>query len=106
MKDCAAQAEKVGPGEAAVNKGNYDNHYSPKYDRCYVRISWTISQGEPVSGLGVRLIDAFEHSTIAVSTITSPESKANCFVESTDRQLIKVVDCSAAAAFIYDHMSN
>jgi hypothetical protein len=99
MKDCATQAEKVGPGEAGANKGSYNNHYSPKYDRCFVRITWIIrGPGEQVSGEGIRLFDAFEHSTVAISYVTSPASKISCFVD--DRS----VDCSEARDFISDHM--
>jgi hypothetical protein len=102
MKDCAVQAEKVGPGEADVNKGSYSNHYSPKYNRCYLRISWLIKQGDEVSGQGLRLVDAFEHNTIALYQISvgPSESKPVCFVD------VGQVDCSAAKDFISEHMRN
>jgi hypothetical protein len=102
MKDCAAQAERVGPGEAEINKGNYVNHYSPKYDRCFVKISWVIRQGEEIKGQGARLVDAFEHDTIALSQTTFPpsESKNVCFVPSG------IVGCSEAKDFISEHMRN
>ena len=75
MRECAAQAEKVRPGEAAENSGIYTNHYSPKYDRCYVRITWVIKKGEKVLGQRIRLLDAFEHDTMALSFV--PSSKYN-----------------------------
>jgi len=103
MKDCAAQAEKVGPVEAEANNGSYTNHYSAKYDRCYVRITWLLKgQGEEVSEIGERLVDAFEHDTKALSLTPQPQpgSKKGCFVDGGTG------DCAAASDFISEHMRN
>lgn len=108
MKDCAAQAEKAGPREAEVNKGSYNNHYSPKYDRCYVRVSSKIQNGEQVSGQGIRLVDAFERNTVAAFAETFPPSKSriSCFVDEGRSDGLTTVDCSAAKDFIFEHMRN
>ncbi len=103
MKDCAIQAEKVGPNEAEANKGGFTNHYSPKYDRCYIRISWiTLSADQSVSGQGLRLLDAFEHDSVAVfiETFSPPQAKAFCMVDDNP------ADCSKAKGFIAEHMQN
>jgi hypothetical protein len=78
----------------------YVNHYSPKYDRCYVRISSIIQKAGRVSDLGIRLIDAFEYNTVAVFKATVPASKNLCLADDT------VVDCQVARDFISDHMRN
>lgn len=100
MKECAAQAEKIGPGEAAANKGTYTNHYSPKYDRCYVKVSWVMKEDQKISGQGDRLIDAFERDTIALYQVTFSESKSLCFMPNG------VAECSEVKDFIFEHMRN
>jgi hypothetical protein len=100
MKDCAAQAEKIGPSEAEPNKGSYSNHYNPKLGRCFVKITWLTRQGSEISGLGVRLVDAFEHDTVALFQVTFPESesKSPCSIGTTQ------AGCASVKDFIADRM--
>jgi hypothetical protein len=108
MKDCAAQAEKIGPGEAEANKGTYTNHYSRKYGRCFLKISWTTEKDGGVLTRGYRLIDAFEHTNIAVYQASLPESESKtvCYIDSPSGLVIDIVACSVARDFIVEHMRN
>jgi hypothetical protein len=54
-KDCAAQAEKWEKEALQSPDISYDHHYSPKYDRCYVRTT-----GAAPGAGGRDLYDAFE----------------------------------------------
>jgi hypothetical protein len=61
-----------------------------------------IKHGEETVGQGIRLVDAFEHDTIALfqTTPATPESKNFCFAPGG------TVDCSIADSFISLHMRN
>src|SRR5215475_13014923 len=66
MKDCTARADKVVAAElqSLGHTGAYNssNHYSPKYNRCYVRFQ--IVEKNPAR-VYTRLIDAFEGDDVA-----------------------------------------
>ena len=98
MKDCAAQAEKVGPVQAEANKGTYTNHYSPKYGRCFLRIVWWSSD----SVRNIRLMDAYEHENLALYQPGHPDtgSKDACLL------LTAVAECSVVWDFIAERMRN
>lgn len=132
-KECAAQAEKVmadrdrrlaafgGPGSGA---DEWENHYSRKYDRCFISAYYFISSKKPyVKGspsFSTLLIDAFERSTVARSAgILRPEfacgdaeKPAECeqAVRSLNKRVCQIndkeADCEKAASFISEHMKD
>jgi hypothetical protein len=111
MKDCTARADKI-VADQLRDSGHVDgydssNHYSPKYNHCYVRFTiYSISSrqkdGTPKGFAHTTLIDAYEGDDLA--TIHEPmndkESRAWCTIGGSSDS------CPAAWAFIDDHMHN
>jgi hypothetical protein len=110
-QQCADQAEKamaahVAPRDQLVT---WNNHYSPKYDKCFIEIRHMVRIVGPnpthtnviytgeVRWLGSELQDAFERSELAWFT---PIEKQVCRVEG------ETVDCVRARNFIAEHMKN
>jgi hypothetical protein len=92
-RECADQAERtvaemnrraIAAGGSAFTE--WSNHYSPKYARCFVRALATATE--------VTLIDAFERSVLAVSSVGA------CRIDGND------ADCSEVEQFIADRTKN
>lgn len=96
----AAASGQVQGHWQATHDSHSPNHYSPKYDRRYVRISLIVQEAGRVSAQDIRLIDAFELSTVARFRATVPASKNLCLADDS------VVDCQVAKDFISEHMRN
>jgi hypothetical protein len=96
-RECAAQSEKLvseydKDGQArGFPKTVWQNHYSPKYERCFLKIF-----AAPASRRMMMLQDPFERSTVAVWDLDN----SSCEIESEKS------DCVAAFNFIADHMKN
>lgn len=107
-KDCAAQAEKLmayfNSRSSDGGSSDWQNHYSPKYDKCFVSASYTLSEkdrgGKPGPFFLTMLYDAFERSTLAKSATGEKTEAWGC------RILEKYVDCGEAEKFITEHMKN
>jgi hypothetical protein len=112
-KECASQAEKLVSAAIVAGDKNdspwkmaeWSNHYSPKYFRCFVHVSYTSTvaaqrQGEPVARDD--LWDAFERSILASSAFGGSESKKSFYCV-VDR---KIVPCEEADQFIQERMKN
>lgn len=75
-KECASQAEKMiaeWPSRTGSAPADWNNHYSPKYDKCFVKLSFfTKSQDEKVfpTLFSAGLYDAFERSAPLASSCT------------------------------------
>jgi len=126
-KECSVQAEKV-MGEIdqrAVADGrprstDWNNHYSPKYLRCFVSASYFAGKSAVKGGplFSATLLDAFERSIIASSAsggdphvmCRSETDPAECeqIAKSLWKILCKIDDketsCAVAEAFIEEHM--
>ena len=101
-KECAAQAEKV----MTEKPGSWENHYSPKYDRCFI----SKIQSAPGKGAGKdypevvnQLVDAFERTTLAQWVSDYPHSEGplngvSCHID------YQPVGCANVARFIAEHM--
>jgi len=95
-KECAAQAEKlVAEWERdGLAKGFpkviWTNHYSPKYNRCFIEAFF-----DPSTRVS-SLIDAFERSTLASCDFANEY----CTID------IEKVDCVKVYDFIKEHMKN
>ena len=88
IKECTAQVEKM-----RGQHNNAQNHYSPKYDKCFVRV--VEAGGFFEKSASTLLLDAFEGSIRAISAFTGP-----CYVGG------KEADCAKAEEFIADAMTN
>jgi hypothetical protein len=88
IKECTAQVEKTRGGHNSAQ-----NHYSPKYDRCFVRVEE--AGGFFQKTASTLLLDAFEGSIRAIAAFTGP-----CYLGG------KEADCAKAEEFIADAMTN
>lgn len=109
-RQCAEQAEKVVKREQArlgPDSSVYDseNHYSAKFERCYVRITYLFRHPNRAAGIPLfrdELSDAFENRILA----SFAEGVSN-----TDSSFCRVKDgsddqtCRAARAFIDERMN-
>jgi hypothetical protein len=129
-KECSVQAEKVMANldQQSVARGgtpasSWTNHYSPKYNRCFIRGEYLLDAKSTVKGgpfAYARLLDAFERSALAVTAYglsshlacrseSNPDEceqsaalawKIFCKIDDED------VDHATAEAFITEHMKN
>lgn len=116
-KECASQAEKV-MDERFRRLGrapeDWTNHYSPKYEKCFVAL---VDHTGPSEGGGLFfsrwLFDAFERS----SNLAYFRDKPICVGACSEQMEIliksapcsiggKTVDCGEAQSFISEHMKN
>ena len=103
-KECAAQAEKVMAEWRlrAPALTDWHNHYSRKYDRCFIEAFFFFPDGGPgkaIPALSNGLMDAFERSILADSASVGP-ADGFCHIDE------KPADCAKAASFISEHMKN
>ncbi|HEY6345103.1 MAG TPA: hypothetical protein VIY49_26700 [Bryobacteraceae bacterium] len=124
-KECAAQAEKVVADRdrrtAAFggHSADWTNHYSPKYNRCFVTVLYMADPKTAVKGAPVFnsfLIDAFERSSVASSACCgSPEILCHSGEDAESCRRIwqsackiedQETDCEKAKQFIEEHMKN
>ena len=85
----------------------WQNHYSPKYGRCYVQVSYINRRAKTDRELPLfydELMDAFEARLLAVCTDASNAGAFMfCRVEGDENRRS---DCRACRQFIRDHMDN
>jgi hypothetical protein len=83
-KECAAQAEKIvaeWPRRTGATPEDWHNHYSPKYDKCFVTLYFSeLSKDEKIypSYFSTALFDAFERSAPIASTCTLLRGNSDC----------------------------
>jgi hypothetical protein len=103
MKECAAQAEKTrgkDNSDENMEEGRV-NHYSPKYDRCFIRVVHVARNAKVKAGgffertTSTLLLDAFEGSIGAMVPFAGP-----CYLGG------KEANCAKAEEFIADAMAN
>jgi hypothetical protein len=110
-KECAAQAEKVMRWLYSNDpKVIWQNHYSPKYDRCFLKTSRELDAKKVEEWTGTLsetdLYDAFERSMLATFVTAVPASpRFEVFCEIDDKEKIRE-DCEAATDFITKHMKD
>lgn len=123
MKDCAAQADQIvnqtivaaaqkrlGVAINTPSLSNWDtdasilgwgNHYSSKYERCYVAVS-AISHSGQSPWSYEEVYDAFESKSLVIYT-DNHENASFCKIFGDNST---TGNCNAARAFIDDHMKN
>jgi hypothetical protein len=129
MKDCAEQAVKAmveldrqNMSRGARASDGWSNHYSPKYNRCFVKAEYiAATDKDAVKGgpfLRTRLIDAFELANVALSsTGVSPEvlcrldvDPKECERRASGLWICQIEeeksDCAKVEQFINEHMKN
>jgi hypothetical protein len=129
-KECSAQAEKIMAerDQQSVARGStpastWSNHYSPKYNRCFIKAEYFLDAKSIVKGgpFGyAQLLDAFERSILAV-TAYGVSSHLACRSEPNPEEceqnaalawkiFSKIdsedTDRATAKAFITEHMKN
>jgi hypothetical protein len=106
MKDCATQAEKIiaerqhGLEASKTSIVDWQNHYSPKYNRCFLTITFKDATTSPPD-VYRNMSDAFERSSISGFSFSPKYPEGECYVEDST-----LVDCVRARAFISEHMKN
>jgi hypothetical protein len=96
-KECAAQAEKAAMAMGFSNGSGWTNHYSPKYNRCFVQFSMPSDSGK-TGDLRILLEDAFEKSLLADFDLGA----GNCVIFQSET----ASNCNTVKLFISEHMNN
>jgi hypothetical protein len=130
MKECAAQAEKAMAerDRRSISFGGHGsdgstNHYSPKYNRCFVKVEYLEAPKNTIKGAPMfrtYLMDAFEQANLA-SSASGPTAQFLCRNEEDPKECEKIaaivwdgacniegdkIDCAKAQQFIEEHMKN
>jgi hypothetical protein len=129
-KECAAQAEKAveernsrSVAYGGHGSDSWTNHYSPKYNRCFVKVEYFADQTYAVKGgplFYTFLEDAFERTNVAESA-DGPSIQLVCGLEENPKECEKkaasayesvceIEDqktaCATVKDFITEHMKN
>lgn len=101
-KECAAQAEKVVAEMRQPlqehEKFIWSNHYSPKYNKCFLWIETSLPIGDRKVAASTVLEDAFERYPEALMMIG--EAGQNCQIGA------ERAECATVKAFIAEHLTN
>src|SRR5262249_28896899 len=116
MKQCAERADHlarqqgwvVGRSDGGTRVLGWSNHFSPKYQRCYVEVSYFNDAAESDESLPVltySLFDAFENKELSSCTDAS-NLKAGSFCEIFAGEAATPIagDCRECRAFVQDRM--
>jgi len=115
MKDCAEQAERLLKQHKATQRDidpttsilDWDNHYSPKYRRCYLRESMlshrTGAEARDLPAFTSEVYDAFEGRLLAMCTGQTAVKTAKVFCRVLDEGSSDG-DCIACQRYIDEHM--
>jgi hypothetical protein len=105
MKECAVQADKWEQlNTQAYGAASYRNHYSPKYNHCYVQREVEAHVKYPREGnvLSTELYDIFEENLMAFTQVSALlDDKGVGYIDSKGS-----VSREEARAYIEDHMAN
>jgi hypothetical protein len=116
MKDCAEQTDRFakragwieGHREGDVTVLGWRNHYSPKYEKCYVLVSYenhAATKDGSIPLLYDELYDAFEGRLASMCADARNQSPtAFCTIQEADDT--QPGNCHACQLFSKDHMSN
>ena len=111
-RQCAEQAERVAKREEQSSDTfivimGWSNHYSPKFQRCFVQVTYLNKDAKANPKLKLimhSLFDAFENREIASYTDAStPDAAGACAVLEGVESMF---DCAAARRFVKERMSN
>jgi hypothetical protein len=88
---------------------SWSNHYSAKYQRCFVQIDFRhvmpmVDKTAP--HLVVVLLDAIENREVAAFTSTNDKDAQAAYCTITDGDVRKEGDCYAAMTYMNDRMSD
>jgi hypothetical protein len=85
MRQCAAQADVVakrsdwaeGRHTKDLTTLSWSNHYSPKYQRCYIEVTYILHRSDR-NHIGYELWDAFEGNVVANCSDAFPQLANDC----------------------------
>jgi hypothetical protein len=116
MKECADQAERMAKrerwasGVTRLGSGTVDddfilknwiNHYSEKYDRCYIEIFWTPTpKAADLPNFYRQIYDAFEGNEVSSCAAPGPDGSGGVWCDGFEPA------CTACRSFEKDHMTN
>jgi hypothetical protein len=106
-KDCAAQADRVMRDTGLTGDRNvigWENHYNPKYGRCFVLVDYINPDAEKIPGIPSfynELYDAFERRLL--STCQDDLDK-NTFCTVQSEGSLGAVDCRVCRSLVKDRM--
>jgi hypothetical protein len=115
MKECAEQSDRVakragwveGRRDGDLTIMGWQNHYNPKYERCYVLVSYLNHAAKTNRDLPLlydELFDAFEGRLLSICTdAASANARVFCSIQADDRPHL---DCRACRQFAKDRMEN
>lgn len=113
-RQCAEQAEKVVKriGEDMISSGPdfprisaWTNHYSPRFERCFVRITFRNRQPDRKNDIPLyfdELHDAFENRVLATHTMNSKSDGTSMYCETKE---LTTSDCRMIEGYIDERMS-
>ncbi len=118
MKECADQADRVtrrygwveGQADSVSQHGvmGWENHYSAKYERCYLVANFMIQEADAKNQLPLLYLlmyDAFETRIVAqCSDMTTGNAAAFCEVSQPGEQSSR--DCPVCRRFFKERMEN
>src|SRR5262249_13433567 len=113
MKECAQQTDRMtkqagwvaGKREGILTILGWQNHYSEKYERCYVQVNYAnhaAEQNRDLAPVYDELFDAFEGKLLAICTdAKTAQSPVFCSIQDDDSPRF---DCGACRRFVKDRM--
>ena len=114
MRECAAQTDLVAKRSGWVEGhrtgdttiAGWQSHYSPKYQHCYVQVTYINHPAEnnrDLPPLYDELWDAFEGKSLAICTdATNASASRFCTLQDGPSHF----DCKACREFVEDRMKN
>lgn len=110
MKDCAEQTDRVAKQfgwAGASGIMGWRNHYSSKYGRCYILVTYKnheANKNPDLPPIYDELFDAFEHRTLSICTdATTPRANLFCSIQADPSTQF---DCGTCRKFTKDRMDD
>lgn len=115
MKECAEQTDRIakrsgwveGQRNGDITILGWQNHYSPKFGRCYILVNYVNNRAQKAGDLPLlydELFDAFEGRLLSICTdFKSSKSAFWCDIQADDGPHH---DCQACRQFAKDRIEN
>jgi hypothetical protein len=114
MKECAERTDRAakqagwieGQRTGNITVMGWQNHYSPKYGKCYLQVNYLNQRAETnpnVPSIDYELYDAFEEKLLSSCTDEIGKATAYCTINNDAGPHF---DCNACRHFVKDRMEN
>jgi hypothetical protein len=104
MKECAAQADRAAKSagwDKDPNVMGWENHYSAKYERCFV-----VETRSTPSGGSIELYDTFEGKNLALCKLTEFSDAISVVADAETQTRMVPVSQAVCREFIDDRMAH